>query len=330
MTQKLFPEVEHRKRKKLKNLVFYRNNKLFLDMVQTLKEQKTKFKIIHSKYSTSIELPDGSKINFVLNKYQDRVFIANRMILKDLESNPNYQLIKNREHSKRNFAIVNGIDTCSYSEVINIDISSAYASTLHLNGLVTEKTFKMLQSLQKHERLPAMGMLAKRALVFNYENGECKTTKLELGENRQIFFYLIQKVEETMLKCREIAGSYYLFHWVDGIFMRNDIPVTQLQEIENLLSEFGYKYKYEKVVNFDLKRQKQILSITMNKNGEFKEYKFNDPNQQENFECLVQCLEELETLQGTDTLREDVSTSSVLERPESNGRTYYGSFLAET
>lgn len=316
--------------KKLKNLVFYRNHQLFLSWVQTLKEQKANFQVTHSKYSTSLILEDGSKVNFILNKYRDKVFVANRMVLNDIKKHPEYELIKTREHSKKNFNIVNGIDECSYSEVINIDISSAYATTMFVNGLVTEKTFNMLQSLEKHERLPVMGMLAKRSLVYNYENGECTSTKLSLGENRQIFFHLIQKVEDTMQKCREIAGGNYLFHWVDGIFMKNDIPVTDLKKIERLLSDMGYKYKYEKVVNFDLKRQKSILTIQMTKNGEFKEYKFNDPNQQENFESLVRCLQNLELHQGENTVRQNVSTTPMLERPESNGGLDYGTFLAVT
>jgi hypothetical protein len=316
--------------KKMKNLVFYRNHQLFLSWVKTLKEQKASFQVTHSKYSTSLILPDGSKVNFILNKYRDKVFIANKMVLKDLKQHPEYELIKNREHSKKNFHIVNGIGSCSYPEVINIDISSAYATTMFINGLVTEKTFSVLQSLEKHERLPVMGMLAKRSLVYNYEDGECTSTKLSLGENRQIFFHLIQKVEDTMQKCKEIAGDNYLFHWVDGVFIKNDIPVTDLQKIERLLSDMGYKYKYEKVINFDLKRQKSILTIQMTKNGEFKEYKFNDPNQQENFESLVRCLQDLELHQGEDTLRQNVPTSPMLERPQGDGRLDYGTFLAVT
>lgn len=314
--------------KKLKNLTFYRNTQMFISWVQTLKEQKADFSVIHSKYTTALKLPDGSKINFILNRYRDKVFIANRMVVNDLKKNPDYDRIKQTEHSKNNFSVKNGLETEYIGDVINLDISSAYATTMYAQGLITEKTFNMLQSLEKHERLPAMGMLAKRALVYEYKEGECADTNLELGENRQIFFFLIQKVEECINKCREISGDYYLFHWVDGIFIRNDIPVKDLQRIERTLENYGYKYKYEKVVNLSVKRQKEILSIAMNKNGEDKEYKFNDPNHQTNFENLVQCLQDLEVSQAEDRLPQNGTSTSVLEQPRSNGEVDYQEWLA--
>jgi len=313
MQTKQTSSSEEEQYKKLKNLSFYRNTELFLDWVKTLKEQKANFKVVHSKYMTGIELSDGSKINFILNKYRNKVFIAHKMVLKDLSENPRYNRIKETEHSTKNFSVRNGLENCQYKEVINLDISSAYASTMFAQGLIKENTFKMLQSLEKHERLPAMGMLAKRSLVYNYKQGICEDTKLRLGDNRQIFFFLIQKVEECMNECRALAGDYYLFHWVDGIFIKNDLPVETLKKIEKVLERYGYKYKYEKVINLDVQRNKGILSINMNKNGQDKEYTFNDPNYQENFETVVRCLEDLEVSQSEDTIRQNVSTPPVLE-----------------
>lgn len=305
--------------KKLKNLVFYRNVDMFLSLVKTLKEQKSNFKVAHSKYTTSIVLPDGSKMNFILRRYRDRVFISNKMILKDLKAHPKFEEIKNSNYSTKNFAVKNAIDNCAYSEVINLDISSAYATTLFAQTLITESTYKMLQSLEKHERLPSMGMLAKRSLIFDYKDGECVDTSLELGENRQVFFFLIQKVEECIQKCRDISEDYYLFHWVDGIFIRNDIPVPMLQKIETMLSSYGYRYKYEKVLNFELTRKKEILSIKMNKNGEDKVYTFNDPNFEDNFQALVRCLEDLEQNQAENRLHEGISVTPDVERPRIDG-----------
>jgi len=313
--------------KKMKNLIFYRNVEMFLSLVKTMKEQKASFKVSHSKYTTSIILPDNSKINFILRRYKDKVFMANRMIEKDLKEHPKFEEIKNGDYSTKNFAIKNGIGNCAYNEVINIDISSAYATTLKAQGLINDNTFRMLQHLEKHERLPAMGMLAKRSLIFDYKDGECVDTQLSLGENRQIFFFLIQKVEECIRQCKDISGEWYLFHWVDGIFIKNDIPVNLLQKIERKLEEYGYKYKYEKVLNFELTRKREILSIKMNKNGEDKIYTFNDSNLQENFQTLVRCLEDMEVSQAEDTIREGVSVTPDVERLEFDGTIDYSAWV---
>ena len=35
------------------------------------------------------------KMTFILNKYRDKVFMANRMIVSDLKQNPQFETIKN-------------------------------------------------------------------------------------------------------------------------------------------------------------------------------------------------------------------------------------------
>jgi hypothetical protein len=319
----LSQEGEHHK----KNLTFYRNNKTFLSWVEVLKRRKANFLIKHSKYTTALVFEDNSKMTFILNKYRDKVFMANRMIVSDLKKNPEFEIIKNTKHSKRNYHVKNGLGECSFNEVINLDLSSAYATTLYANGLISEKTFKVLQNLQKHERLPTMGMMAKRCMVFTYKNGECEGTHIETGENSEVFFYLIQKVEECIQQCKDIAGDYYLFHWVDGIFIKNDIPVEDLKRIEKKMEMYGYKYKYEKVINFELTRKNDLIIINMNKNGEDKEYKFSDINHQENFQALVRCIENLEVLQREDTVHEGIPFAPMLERQRGNDKFDFTPFL---
>jgi hypothetical protein len=172
-----------------------------------------------------------------------------------------------------------------------------------------------------------MGMMAKRCMVFTYKNGECEGTHIETGENSEVFFYLIQKVEECIQQCKDIAGDYYLFHWVDGIFIKNDIPVEDLKRIEKKMEMYGYKYKYEKVINFELTRKNDLIIINMNKNGEDKEYKFSDINHQENFQALVRCIENLEVLQREDTVHEGIPFTPMLERQRGNDEFDFTPFL---
>ena len=103
-----------------------------------------------------------------------------------------------------------------------------------------------------------------------------------------------------------------------------------LQQIERKLEEYGYKYKYEKVLNFELTRKREILSIKMNKNGEDKIYTFNDSNLQENFQTLVRCLEDMEVSNTENTVREGISVTPDVERLGFDGTIDYSQWLDAT
>ena len=91
-----------------------------------------------------------------------------------------------------------------------------------------------------------------------------------------------------MEKARQMAGDFYLFHWVDGCFLKYDIPVRQLSEIEALFLNNNYAVKYESVKDLEWKRENETVIITMIKNGENKRYAFKDRNYSKNFDALMQ------------------------------------------
>jgi len=311
-----------------KNITLYRNNDTFKNWLQILKESQSPFQIRHAKYSTTITMEDGTKVNFIVNRYRDKVFVANRMILSDLKKNPNTEQIKNTKHKRINYDVKNALAPCRFADVVNIDISSAYATTLLQTGLISDKTYRMLQSLEKHERLPAMGMLAKKAVVFSYENGQCVNVENESSENSEIFFYLIERVEECMTRLREICEEWYLFHWVDGIFIKNDVPPGIIRQLEVILEEYGYRYKYEVVKNFRLSRVDDQIVIQMNKNGDNKEYKFADTNLYRNLEALIRQVGEMASEPGQDKVRLPDAPSPMLESPRGYESLDYSPWLA--
>ena len=268
---------------------FYRDSKTLKNWMEFLITMKQDFSVRSSTYSTTITLPNDNKLKFYKNKYDDRVFIANKLILKDLKGK-NIDHIINGDFKKINYDSKNGLEPFDQKNVINLDISSAYASTLLNEKLITRSTFDFLQKLKKFERLPAIGMLARKSMVFTYENGDCMETEIDLSPNAQIFYYLIQKVEEAMQEAKAIAGDYYLFHWVDGVFIDASLPKKKVAQIENVFKKRHYMYKYEIVENMRVWREDDDIWVDMIKNGESKKFSFIDRNFQKNIQALLEGL----------------------------------------
>lgn len=274
-----------------KTMSFKRTYGLVESTIRALKTSGHKFNVYHSAYSTTIEFPDEKKkIKYTTYNYRDKVFSASRCIIKDLKENPIAHQVKEMQWDKTNFASRNGWNPKTVKEVINIDISKAYASCLLNSGLISQKTFSFLNSLKKHERLPAVGMIARRQILYRYNQGECISFDKVESEWNNIFFFIISQVNSVMRDCQMIAGDYFCFYWVDGIFVDKRIDKQSLQEIELCLQDAGYKYKYEKVENFKAWRHEDKVHVQMIKNGEEKKYCWRDVNFKNNYREMLEKL----------------------------------------
>ena len=233
------------------------------------------YRIHHGTYSTVIETENG-KVKFAGTKFNNRVFIAAKMVTKDVLASERGPLIMQTTWPRSNFQNKENLQPFRAKKILNIDISGAYASCLKVNELITDKTFSYLQKLKKDERLPAVGMLARTFTVFTYECGELTDVEVQRSATAQVFFYLISEINNVMQAVEYELGKYFYFYWVDGIFFSYDTPGHIVKAVEGILADRGYKFKYESVENFSLKRNRDIYTINMIKNGENKTYKFTD------------------------------------------------------
>lgn len=233
------------------------------------------YRIHHGTYSTVIETENG-KVKFAGTKFNNRVFIAAKLVVKDVLNSENGPLIMQTTWPRSNFQNKENLQPFRAKKILNIDISGAYASCLKVNELITDKTFAYLQKLKKDERLPAVGMLARTFTVFTYECGELTDVEVQRSATAQVFFYLIAEINNVMQAVEYELGKYFYFYWVDGIFFSYDTPGHIVKAVEAILADRGYKFKYESVENFSLKRNRDIYTINMIKNGENKTYKFTD------------------------------------------------------
>ena len=233
------------------------------------------YRIHHGTYSTVIETENG-KVKFAGTKFNNRVFIAAKLVVKDVLNSERGPLIMQTTWPRSNFQNKENLQPFRAKKILNIDISGAYASCLKVNELITDKTFSYLQKLKKDERLPAVGMLARTFTVFTYECGELTDVEVQRSATAQVFFYLIAEINNVMQAVEYELGKYFYFYWVDGIFFSYDTPGHIVKAVEAILADRGYRFKYESVENFSLKRSRDIYTINMIKNGENKTYKFTD------------------------------------------------------
>jgi hypothetical protein len=276
--------------KKQNAATMFKNPQLQESIIKQYKEAGLDFLVKHSNYNTQI-IGQESVIKFIQTEHSIKVFIAYNKIVADLKKSDKTVEILQGDWSTENFDSKNGLKPCSYKTVLNLDITSAYPYCLFINKLICLDTFNYLMALPKNERLPAIGMIAKKSVWIDYQKGKATTWDVKTGEYANIFFFVIQQITDLMAWAADIAGDDFLFYWVDGIFLKPTISKKKLQEITGIFAEQGYYYKYENVKNFSVVRENDKLFINMIKNGDEKPYTMYDKNLARNFTKVLQQLE---------------------------------------
>lgn len=276
--------------KKQNAATIFKNPQLQESIIKQYKEAGLDFQVKHSNYNTQI-IGQETVLKFIQTEHSIKVFVAYNKIVSDLKKSDKTVEILQQDWSTENFDSKNGLKPCKYKTVLNLDITSAYPYCLFINKLISQDTFNYLMALPKSERLPAIGMIAKKSVWIDYNNGKASNWDVKTGEYANIFFFVIQQITDLMAWAADIAGDDFLFYWVDGIFLKPTISKKKLQEITGIFAEQGYYYKYENVKNFSVVRENDKLFINMIKNGEEKPYTMYDKNLARNFTKVLQQLE---------------------------------------
>lgn len=245
--------------------------------IDILNKTNTSFVVQNGTYTTTIITPHG-KVRYMLNEYSVRVFKVARMIKNDVLNSDNGKAIMETKYFKTNFGFSDNAKSYICKQVLNIDITSAYATCLLNSGLITQKTYTALKKLPKTERLPCVGMLATSHTSYKYENGECIEVTSFRSDTAPVFFYLIDEINYVMQNIQFLLGKKYIFHWVDGIFFDYQTDPKTVKEIEEYLNEKGYQYKYEDVKDFKVETDENKMILKMIKNGVAKQYTIGKDN----------------------------------------------------
>ena len=245
--------------------------------IDLLNEFKMKFEVQNGTYTTTI-LTEQGKTRYLMNTYPTRVFQVANMIKSDVLKSENAKAIIEAKYFKTNFGFSETAKAYKAKQVLNIDITSAYATCLVQNGLISQKTYEALKKLSKADRLPCVGMLATSHTKYFYENGECVSVDSFRSHTAPVFFYIIDEINYVMQNIQFLLGDKYIFHWVDGIFFDFKTDPKTIKMIEEYLIEKGYQYKYEDVKDFKVESDDKKMILKMIKNGSPKQYTIGKDN----------------------------------------------------
>ena len=160
------------------------------------------------------------------------------------------------------------------SDCLNIDLNSAYWATAFKLGLISEALYKEgldESKIKKQTRLTAIGSLAKKVKVYEFDGREQRKIEDRIVEETAFVWDVIcNEVGKVLHEAAKKSGKDFIFFWVDGIYIKK----SSRKVVESVFSNHGYDYKIidcKKITTTD----KNILvhcDKRMNKNGNPKEY----------------------------------------------------------
>lgn len=239
--------------------------------IDILKKANMDFTLENSTYTARITT-DESIINFNTKNLSVKCFCAAQMIQKNIKDcgieKPKIS-IQDLEYFEQN------LKSELIPKVINFDITKAYPTILFADGFITEKTFQYLNDLKKTERLAAIGMLARKKNITEFENGKPISTNIDRKETSEYFFYLVDKTNKIISEIRENVKLRFLFSWVDGIYFEftdeNELFAAK-ETVTQICEKYKLKYTTEILTEYVSHFNNGFYQVYFNKGEKIKRF----------------------------------------------------------
>lgn len=156
--------------------------------------------------------------------------------------------------------------------VLNLDLKSAYATALYNAGYLSEDTALYLSKIPKLDRLAAVGMLASKKHIFDYDQtGKLVKYSKEIAPTENFFYLAVQLVQNIMEDLKAACGQDYLFTWVDGIYFKPREGLAD--ELIKITEAAKFSYTLETLNNFRVAIGSKVIHIDFDKDGKEKRFK---------------------------------------------------------
>lgn len=244
------------------NLLRKNNARAYLNYLKAI---GVPFEMICSNYTVFFKA-DGIEKKFVSSLQSNRTFACFAKLKSQLKDKPVPEIDKEK---LRYF--IHDFRRDEYIEnVVNIDLKSAYATILYMDGYINRETFDYISKGTKQERLVSVGMLASKKQHFNFDAGKITGPPDEIiSPFSNFFYYAVKRTAEIMDVLKTICGNDYLFTWVDGIYFRPNEKVQK--ECEDYIKSLKYDYSTDVLRDFNIKILSKKIAV--------KFYKFDKKDQ---------------------------------------------------
>ena len=235
-------------------------------LIYKLNNDKETYEMVLTNYTCLIETAEYS-YHFLKHLQKPAVFLIANELKRYMDSFIKHDIDEVDRDGMKYYSAHIQTRPIYKHKAYNIDIKSAYPSCLLINGLIDQKMFDKLATLNKDERLAAIGMLASKKRKFFIENGNVVGHANEESEYAKYFYYCVDNIAKLIWQCEVISGTKFLYSWVDGLY------VTDLQTAEKcrrLLFDAGYRASVSAITDFQYTHLENKLRITFQKDGDNK------------------------------------------------------------
>lgn len=239
--------------------------------IDFLKSTNTNFTLENSTYTAKI-ITENTTINFNTKNLSIKCFCAAQMIKADIKKctieKPKISIF-DLEYFEQN------LKSELINKVVNFDLTKAYPTILFADGFISNDTYEYLCKISKSERLPAIGMLARKKTITDFENGKPIFSKIDRKDTSEYFFYLIQKTNKIISEIREKCKLRFLFSWVDGIYFEytneNDLFAANKIVFE-ICENYKLKFTTEILTEYVSHFRNNFFEVYFNKGEKIKRF----------------------------------------------------------
>lgn len=239
------------------------NSKVYINM---LKKMQIPFTLTCSNYAAHVH-SIGIDKKFVQSLQSKRCFAA----FAKLKSNVKEHEVPYIDKSQLIYFQHNFRASATHTEVINLDLKSAYATCLYNAGYITADTYSYLAKISKSDRLASVGMLASKKKIFDFgRDGKPFHYEEKTSELENFFYFAVKKTYDIMSDLKACCGPRYLFTWVDGIYFLPDEQV--ISDCLYVLEKHNFKWSCDLLTSFEVKRLDTYTKVTFKKEGKSKRF----------------------------------------------------------